>query len=358
MYEQIRKKNLPHLMQAIGVDGDQLILPHMACCVKDCLEKSNRRVSKELSKVYVDQKKDLVLRSKLVAFAIEALAIGLDHLHNSVYATHRDIKPENLLLRRSPFDEHFSSADILIADLGYASMRDVNEHESAHDLPGTQPYIAPDVLKLRLDRRDRVKGVLAKAAAAFRQDVQLEVAARDANILVRDHEKHVVRDLEALDLALKLGGGEIAEARGEIAKLVAEARTRTASDQLLLDWQKNDVYSAAICMCVLFNFTQHPFPDLRLGGANEDRDLYRHLTSGPGGGNRPALYGAAAKQAVPEQLWLTIVQSELKWLEASWDNDPAKRPTAKGLCAHVRQALEEFKHSEWAREKGIFSIRR
>jgi hypothetical protein len=219
-----------------------------------------------------------------------------------------------------------------------------------------------------------------------------------------------VRDLEALDLALKLGGGEIAEARGEIAKLVAEARTRTASDQLLLDWQKNDVYSAAICMCVLFNFTQHPFPDLRLGGANEDRDLYRHLTSGPGGGNRPALYGAAAKQAVPEQLWLTIVQarrlselhtrplalratvrnvrrlhvrttqdaphkvrtlshsaclvwslcaqSELKWLEASWDNDPAKRPTAKGLCAHVRQALEEFKHSEWAREKGIFSIRR
>jgi serine/threonine protein kinase len=195
--------------------------------------------SKELLKVYVDQKKDLVLRSKLVAFAIEALAIGLEHLHNSVYATHRDIKPENLLLRRSPFDEHFSSADILIADLGYASsaspcldpsawaeralalsrshslaclssvtpscshlslpllslstVRDVNEHESAHDLPGTQPYIAPDVLKLRLDRRDRVKGVLAKAAAAFRQDVQLEVAARDANILVRDHEKHVVR---------------------------------------------------------------------------------------------------------------------------------------------------------------------
>jgi hypothetical protein len=44
MYEQIRKKNLPHLMQAIGVDGDQLILPHMACCVKDCLEKSRRVV--------------------------------------------------------------------------------------------------------------------------------------------------------------------------------------------------------------------------------------------------------------------------------------------------------------------------
>ena len=337
IYDRIRMYNLPNLMQQVGFDTDQnrLMLPLMSGgSVEDCLEFNRRK--KELFVA-----KDTDARMRLVVYALEALVTGLAHLH-SIDATHRDLKPANLLLRRRPTDVGFGPADIMVGDFGY-SMCTPAGVGAQHDLPGTHPYVPPDVLSLRLQRRKLTTGVLKAAAGVDSIREHVESICKDHNRNKDDEWR--ISDLEAIARLKELP--VVREGR----VLVEELGTFMMDlDGLSTDWKANDIYTAGICIWKLFHPSGNPFPRLRHGQTNQDRDLHRHLTCKPP--NRPQLGGEAAKEAYPDQLWLIITGAGLTpaelardhddWLVKSWHSDAAARPSADELRKSVRRVVDTF----------------
>ena len=320
--EEIRKRDLPNLMQAIGYDETcvQLILPQMKETVWDALcPKTGGRGAN------VDQS-----RSPLVRHATLALVRGLRCLHDEVKVSHRDIKPDNLLLRKSHKDEDFGVDDILIADFGYSICQGINHGEKTkYDLPGTLPFTGPEELQARVRRKDATVKLLEEARQLSNEfKGEIEQLIRRHKITERDdHER--ISDLDAWKMLSQMDSAPI-------KTLVCGCKQGIGQEMETIDWPALDIYAAAITIWSFFHPNLPAFPDQSHKQVNQDARFLQLLQK-----KRPSLSKSSSAGLIPElhELWSLVVGREI--LQQSWDQDVKKRPTAKALQEMMEQAFKE-----------------
>ena len=273
------------------------------------------------------------VRTRLVYFAIRAIVTGLMHLH-SINATHRDMKPENLLLRIPPFGAEFSSDDIKIGDLGYSACEGVNLGETANDLPGTLPYMAPTVLKAREECRKIVVATLERAVTQCDGPTKERVQQIQKDFDRPPDDSQRISRQKALSM--------LEEVRTDFKALVRDTKAEMLR-HVTPDWCKDDVYSTAISIWQICNPDFDPFPMLdKSNTAASERKFFSHLRQG----HRPehSDRGPVAKGTVDQRLWWMIVDSGV--LEESWGTEASQRLDSTELCEKTCRVLDAFEDEQ------------
>jgi hypothetical protein len=194
-------------------------------------------------------------------------------------------------------------------------------------LPGTLPYTAPEVLQLRMTRKEQVARMIQESKKALLHgpaEQQREVQAIfDRHRLDKDHPEK----LGDLDVLAKL---EVV-GHDDVTTLVSQMRDFLDTLSSASNWRANDIYSSAICIWQIFKPGKQPFPEQAIGrqGAQE-KDFCRAVQKGV----RPDISTLGVHKELSE-MWTFFTRPKddcnKGLLEMAWQEDPAQRPSADVL---------------------------
>ena len=265
---------------------------------------------------------------EFVPVLIDGLLRGLGALHG-VDVAHRDIKADNLLLRHNPTSPSFGVASVVITDFGYSYCKDINGERASWDLPGTLPYIAPEILRARVARKKGTSKVLTdmlKLVASLPQsEGNVEMIARLTEMqklhgLAKDNRRRLA-DIEVLQGAQEAVGAHYQE----------EALGEYHGQIEALSWKKLDIYSAGILIWQFFHKMNHPFPDCVHNKTDQQWVTKLH---------KDKLRPEDRLEDVPSclrNLYALVVASDA--MPMAWTGEPLQRPTAEELRGRLMGPL-------------------
>ena len=255
---------------------------------------------------------DDVSTVRLMKAVLRAVADVVVALHG-LGVSHRDIKPTNVLLATRPDCPSLDKMDVVLCDFNLA-IGPVNEATAKLDLPGSMPYVPPEVLSKMRERKEAVQTALKGAReASFGNE------HRVLNTLVTRH------------------------ARGNVGAVAALLKAKLDAPALLapfatLDWTKLDVYSIGMLVWRLFHpDEQNPFGiNHKKPGADGDSQVVSAILAG----TRPNLGIAPAASALAGP-WRLL----LGFLPLCWAPVPGNRPVAQQVSAALHEAADAFEHA-------------
>ena len=240
---------------------------------------------------------------------------------------HCDVKMDNLLLRTSPDATGFCSDDIVLSDFGYSKMKR-NQEFVQDELPGTREFMAPELLTLRLEKRELTQQLL-DAAAAKNEELARVKAAYD------NGPQDSVASAEAWE--------EVKELAPSVWCEFEQSQRVEKTACAMLSWHPCDIYSASIVIWKLFHANDTPFPEiahfpepmrekkthtLLTGESAEDSEENTNVW-------RPDLLEKV--NAALRMLWQRVLAEGL--LVRAWQTNPNSRPGAAELHRMVKKVL-------------------
>jgi serine/threonine protein kinase len=231
---------------------------------------------------------------------------------------HRDLKRDNLLLKHPPGHQNFGPRSVVICDYGYSYHTEVNPAGLA-DLPGTLPYIAPEVVKAP-DARDRV-------AKEFQKWLRQLAISEGASIVLLEQLKQL-SSRECMERTLGEAGFN-GDADKDKLRQHRESMERVRQS---IRWPACDVYSSGIILFKLFHpaaGNNSPFPD-DIHSENQLKSLVRKSA----GNFAPVPWPADDElNTVPQNLrslWKRL-DAHFRVVDAFASGFPARRASAKSL---------------------------
>ena len=207
---------------------------------------------------------------------------------------------------------------VVITDFGYSYSPGVNGTSGQHDLPGTLPYMAPEILGARIARKSCTKHFLEELISKEHTPKDRLKDLQKRHALSKDTHRRLT-DTEALEAMEHL-------CPAEFKAIEADEMRAFRKLQSQINWQKLDIYSAAIVLWKVFHNLEHPFPGLV--HVTTDRGWHTALVTS---NERPTVsIDGPDNGGVPKCL-CTAFESVIEGMTFAWASQPGERPTARQL---------------------------